>query len=310
MFNFLKKRKLKFSFYGNCQLDAICDQLSASNDFSKLYEYIPAKPVHMLAKGDLQTIKTDFSQIDLLIYQEVGNNFKNGSEFSSSHVLSFLKRNCQKICIPSIFFNAYFPDFHEIIIKNRGPLITPLMGAYHDLNILFAYVHGFKSGDFVKIYNNKNFYDKTYCQKLFNDALKSLQEREINNQVDICISDFICENYQKKKLFNSQNHPKPVLIQYVIDNILLKLGLNFRIQVKKGKLDILESPVHPSIYHNLNLKFNNQLDFLTFKGVINGYQAITELFYDEYKQIDEAVLRNSVAGIDHKFDKLKPYVNL
>ncbi len=104
MFNFLKKRKLKFSFYGNCQLDAICDQLSASNDFSKLYEYIPAKPVHMLAKGDLQTIKTDFSQIDLLIYQEVGNNFKNGSEFSSSHVLSFLKRNCQKICIPSIFF--------------------------------------------------------------------------------------------------------------------------------------------------------------------------------------------------------------
>jgi len=310
MFNFLKKRKFKFSFYGNCQLDAICDQLNASEEFTRLYEYVPIKPVHLLVKDDLKNIEKDFSQIDLLIYQEVGSNFKNGSDFASNHVLTFLKKNSQKICIPSLFFNVYFPDFHEIITNDHVPLVTPLMGAYHDLNIALAYVHGFKSGDFVKIYNNKNFYDKTYCQKLLDNALKSLEERKINNRVDIRISDFIRKNYQKQKLFNSQNHPKPALIQYVIDNIVLKLDLNFGIQAKENKLDILESPVHPSIYKNLNLKFLNKIDFLTFKGIVSGYKNITELFYNEYKKIDKTVLRNSLAGLDQELDRLKNHSSI
>lgn len=310
MLNFLKKRKLKYSFYGNCQIDAICDQLNASEEFTRLYEYVPIKPVHLLVKDDLKNIEKDFSQIDLLIYQEVGSNFKNGPDFASNHVLTFLKKNSQKICIPSLFFNAYFPDFHEIITNDQGPLITPLMGAYHDLNIALAYVYGFKSGDFVKMYNNKNFYDKKYCQKLLDNAIFSLEEREINNRVDVRISDFIRKNYQKQKLFNSQNHPKPVLLQYVIDNMILKLGLNFQIHVKETKLDILESPVHPSIYQNLNLKFINKMDFLTFKGIVSGYKNITELFYEEYKKIDKTVLLNSLTGLDYELDRLKNHLSI
>lgn len=305
MLNFLKKRKQKFSFYGNCQLDAICDELNASKDFNSIYEYVPNRPVHLLMKDDLKNIEKEFREIDLLIFQEVGSNFKNGPDFASNHVLNFLKKKCRTICLPSLFFNAYFPDFHEIITNDQSPLTTPLMGTYHDLNILFAYVHGFKSDDFVKIYNNKNFYEKAYCQNLLDSSFKALEEREISNRVDIRISDFIRKNYQKQKLFNSQNHPKPVLLQYVIDSIMLKLNLNFKIHVKETKLDILESPVHPSIYHNLNLEFKNKSNFLTFKGIISGYKNITDLFYEEYKKIDKIVLRRSLVELDHDYKRFK-----
>lgn len=294
MLNFFKNKKNKFSFYGNCQLDNICNQLNASDDFRNLYEYVPVKAVYLLEKDDLKSIKEAFSKVDVLIYQGVGTNFKNGPEFASDNILTFLKKDCKKILIPSLFFNAYFPDFHEIVVNDYGVLTTPLMGSFHDLNIVYAYIKKLKCSDFAKIYSNENYYDKIYCHKLLTNALNSLQEREVDNNVDIRISDFIRENYDKQKLFNCQNHPKPPIIQYVIDNIILRLGLDIKVEVKKSCLDVLECPVHPSIYKNLNLKFEYKFEFLTSKGIINNYETITELFYDEYKKIDNDILRKGL----------------
>ena len=298
MINLFKKKKIRYSFYGNCQLDNICSQLNASEKFNNLYEYVPVKAVYLLQKNDLTNIKKAFSDIDVLFYQGVGQNFKNGSEFSSDNILTYLKKDCKKILISSLFFNVYFPDFHEIIIKDRGVLTTPLMGSFHDLNILNAYVNNISSSEFANIYTNKNYYDKKYCQKLLLDSYKSLQERENKNNVDIRISDFIHENLNKQKLFNCSNHPKPPVIQYVIDNILHQLDLHFEIKAIKSSLDLLESPTHPSIHQNLGLGYEHKLEFLTSKGTIDNYKKITELFYEEYRKINKNILKKALKEIN------------
>lgn len=298
MFSLFQKKKIKYSFYGNCQLDSICCQLNESKDFSLMYEYIPVNAVHLLEKDDLKILKKIYSNIDILFYQGVGKNFKNGPEFASDNVLTFLKKDCKKILISSLFFNAYFPDFHEIAIDGYGILLTPLMGSYHDLNILHAYVNNIKSGDFAKIYSGKDYYNKSYCKDLLTRSFTSLEEREADNNVDIKISGFIRDNYNIQKLFNCQNHPKPPVIQYVIDNILLRLGINIKVKARKSDLDFIESPVHPSIYKNLNLRFKNEIEYLTSKGNINDFKTIIELFYEEYRKIDIDILRKGLIGFD------------
>jgi hypothetical protein len=300
----LFNRKKKYSFYGNCQLDNICNQLNESNQFKQYYEYVPVKAVYLLDKNDLKGIENAFSDIDILFYQGVGSNFKNGPEFASDNVLTFLKKDCKKILIPSLFFNAYFPDFHEVAVEEYGVITTQLMGSFHDTNILGAYVNNMSVNSFFKLYTDENYYDRKYCLDLLNNAFNNLEERETNNRVDIKISKFLRENYSKQKLFNCQNHPKPPLFQYVVDEIIRTLGHNVKVNITKSNLDSIESAVHPSIHKNLNLDFENKIEFLTSRGTITDYKTIIELFYEEYRKIDIKILKKAIIDTDYVNKKI------
>lgn len=299
MFNIFKKRRLKYSFYGNCQLENICRLLNNSKQFSEIYEYIPVKAVHELGKPDLEKVMESFKKIDLLLYQSVSPSFKNGPEFASDNIIKYLKSTCKKILIPSLFFNPYFPDFHEVSINEYGLLTTNFLCNYQDLNILYGFVNNIPEAKLYKIYSNINFYEKQFCQDTLSNAFLSLRERETSNNVDIIISDFIEQNFKKFKLFNSQNHPKPILIQYVIDKIIHLLDLNISITATKTVLDGLEYHIHPSIYKNLELTFDNKIEFITLAGSINNYKRIIELYYLAYQNIDIKYLKQAFVSKEH-----------
>lgn len=299
MFNIFKKRRLKYSFYGNCQLENICRLLNNSKQFRGIYEYIPVKAVHELEKLDLKIVTKSFKEIDLLLYQAVSPSFKNGPEFASDNIIQYLKPSCKKILIPSLFFNPYFPDFHEVNIDKYGLLTTSFLCNYQDLNILYGFINNISETKLYKIYSNINFYEKPFCQETLSNAFLSMREREASNNVDIKISDFIEQNFKKFKLFNSQNHPKPIIMQYVIDKIIHLLGLEISITATKTLLDGLEYHIHPSIHKNLELTFDNKIEFITLAGNIDNYRRIIHLFYLAYQNIDINYLKQAFANKEH-----------
>ena len=293
MLNPFNKRKTKFSFYGNCQLDCICEILSKSPEFLETYEYMPVKAVYLLENKDLLDVQNVFKEINLLLYQAVSPTFKNGPEFGSDSVLKFTDGKCSRIQIPSLFFNAYFPDFHEVAVEGYGEIRTSFIGGYHDMNIMYGFVKGLTVDRLLKVYLESNFYDNEFCQGNLSKAFEGLRERETTNGVDVPISAFIEKYYKIVKLFNCQNHPKPILLQFVINNILSILKFDNSVVATKTIMDGIEYPVHPNIYKNLGLKFDNRTEFITGLGPIDNYKKMVELYYDDYKKIDIGVLRKA-----------------
>ncbi len=299
MFNLFTRKKLKFSYYGNCQIQNISNILNNSKEFCEKYEFVPTQPVHLLKDADLETISESFKDLDLLLYQNVSTSFKNGAQFASSNILKLLKQNCKAIQIPSLFFNAYFPDIHEVIIEGYGAVNTPFMDNYHDLNILFGYVNGYSVKETLKIYLDENYYEKSFCQKTLENSFERLKAHEVANKVDIAISDFIEANYKKLKLFNSLNHPKQVTLQYILDNILRLIKFKIKVPAIRTSLDNFEFPIHPNVYKNLDLNFENKIEFINGDKVIESYQEFIASFYEEYKKFDIELLKKGFKNTEH-----------
>lgn len=233
---------IQILLYGNCQINAIYKTFN----FNKL-EYnitlIHCYSTNILEDDFLQKIK----ESDIIITQTINDNYREKYYLSTSYIIQNKKKECKMILFDSCYFHFYYFDLTYYSYHNEI-LHQPIDYHYHHLIQYYKEGKSIDSyiNDFVK---NENLKTKEELEDIANESLNQLKKRyefnlskysHLDNLYFISIYDFMKDNYKKKLLFYSMNHPTKDVIQYIcikIINILNLKNLNMN-----EEMDVLDNP--------------------------------------------------------------------
>ncbi len=189
--------------HANCQGEPLLERLSCCPAFSDRYETrLFTNYVHEPVPD------TTLAGCSLFLYQFLGQKW---GELASENLLGKLPETARSLCIPNMFFKGYWPlwsgeegfnyrcaHLDEIIDLGLSPEETALIFLHQDTATKFDLL------------------------ELVADTLK--EERERERHTPIKYVDLIATNYRDKRLFNTVNHPGPMLMNHAAGEILHNLG--------------------------------------------------------------------------------------
>ena len=108
-------------FFGNCQVNVL------SNIFRRLLvgtscNVFFTADIHDIKDSDIQLIKKQVEQSNILIFQEVK---KGGYPICSDDILNMGNFDCV-IKIPSMYYDAYWPNQIDLVMNNEDNMAQPV----------------------------------------------------------------------------------------------------------------------------------------------------------------------------------------
>lgn len=250
---------------GNCQGEIIHDILKNNGDFTKVYNLIYCAVVHKITREQLLSdYESIVANLDLIIIHNISDNYrklddKDISIYSTTYLKSIMKAGSQLIIVPNMYFSGYFPS--ACYLKDKNNLnIEKYDITYHDYNIIdrcTKYPNEFDENleYCINKWYNIHEYSRNECLSLVRKSIEHLKQRE--RFTDIVISDFISNNYTKRRLFNTFNHPTTYLTRKLAQRICDHLGIVTQIAYNKATLNKVIFAIHPAIVHHLQLRFED-----------------------------------------------------
>lgn len=276
----------KIFFYGNCQIASLKTIISKNKETSLLTCWQDFKKEEFL-----NLIKNS----DVIITQPIKKNYGEKDYTHTEFVLENSNRDTRIIIVPSLYFNFYYFDLTYKFFKEGSdtkPLKDP--SDYHYRSI-------------IKSYNNDEKIESVFENYIDNESLKSIEElggiadqsikelisreiemlkyKDIRDCSIVTISDFIRNNYKKKLLFYSMNHPSKHVFHHVVDQIKKVLNIDENNEVDPLRDDyrgILYRCIQKVVEFNIEDEEPKLLD-------INDPRMIVEQYYKTY---DDKNLRN------------------
>jgi Polysaccharide biosynthesis enzyme WcbI len=284
--------------FTNCQGVGLVKMLFENSEFSSAYDFLRFRGVHLLTDKDIPEVVAKVEQADLFIYQPVSAIETRPIEFTSAFLLKKLKPTAQAISMPSIYFDGYFPHLKPL----RGYI--SVLDGLHDYILAYSCAIGLSAEQTLELINKEDFYSQKLSVALAEQSLMELKRREEEFAIDITISEFIEQNYQKMRLFNQFNHPKRMVFKYLADCILSRCNMSspFVSEIGEPPMVDIEPPIYRSTYKNLDLQFSE--DFDTYRPVSQvglTQQTVVTEFFNFYKQQDLEFIKTHVT-------RTKPFV--
>ena len=249
----------------NCFGKVLKEYLLEIPAFSEQYEIHTYYMMDCVSKIDLDKV----SVCDLFLYQHVGENalkFVNNplnldvkSYTPISLIRDVLPSDCIKISIPSPYFSGYFVNgTNEHAIKTLIDLPSSLRDYFpnycFNADLLNMLIKRESLEYMLTFLSDPELYSKERVLSNLTNTVKNLRLREVENAIDIPMSDFIEENYQKKRLFHTTNHPTKHMFQYVINKILPIIGMDLCIELSVDKMTkVGRVPILPCVSKHLRL---------------------------------------------------------
>lgn len=200
---------------GNCQTLVYEDLLSLNKKFNSDYIIIKTPKVYQwyddpeYAKWYI--INSNFwRNIDLYIYQNVKLDNRINKLIYSENILKQLEDDCIKVCIENIYFDGYWPQIGRVEFVS-----------WHGNNVALYKDKFFDDlenrGETLEVASEKmadeKFITPNSIYKCVDDSFSNLESRE--RLCDIRLIEYLKENYRRKQLFYSPNHPiEEVMIEY------------------------------------------------------------------------------------------------
>ena len=276
--------------YGNCQIEPLQYILKNNSNFASNYQFIELEPVHLLTENDVEDLETKIARTDLFIYQLVSDNYQGIEQFGTDFLCNSLPSEAKKIAIPGAYFTGYHPATINLKDGEGNKITEPC--DYHDVNLLYLFDRGKTVTETIAIIQEVDFYQAEYVFNNLQATLDELRRRE--TELDISISDFIIQNYQKQKLLHTINHPGVVLLNYLADEILELLELPRSDKIPDYEvLDFTAFPIYPSVAKALKLDFEITPQY-RIKGETLSLKQAVELFFNFYRNNRELVKLNII----------------
>ena len=282
-------------FFGNCQMFVIKEILKTCN-FNNEYNLNVFSSHLQQNEESLNKLYGELQHYSLIIIQPHYTN----EEYTLNSIISKTNDKCKVIILPSSYFNGYYPNLTYALDEHRQIVRKP--SDYHDKLIIDLYKE-YKHGNitekeikeiFTKHFEDINYISKEKLEESIEEGIVELQKREdkyINEKYKmnrdysfIRISTFIKNNYKKKLLFYSMNHPSIHLFTYICNEILSILDMDYCVN-KFSKLDLLDN-VRVPLYKCIKNVVNFDVDKHAF--LINNKQNVNDLvkmYIEEYKNI-------------------------
>lgn len=214
---------------GNCQTSRYEDLLARNQEFSRDYIIVKVPKVcdWSVRSSLMEKWLADdvfWKNIDLYIYQYVQEENRFSKLLFSDRTLVRLRQDCQKLRIVNTYFDGYWPQIKKLSIAKRHCLAGAELGliGHSDKYIEKFAEQGFAFDEILEKIEKIDFFSEQEMKEAIQKSLAKIKDKE--QECDVKISDYIIDNYDKKQLFYSPNHPiEEVLLEY-LNRILTRLG--------------------------------------------------------------------------------------
>lgn len=251
-----------------CLLSANCQGIPL---ITQLYEFAPFQRSYSLqyyVNFKKKTIPLEQLQTcNLLIYQKLGPSW---GELSEEYLLAHVNPKAKVVCMPNIFNKSLWP-----ISKVTGELATPYTETYIDE--LMA--RNLSIDEILYLVKKVDFAEKYDLRDIYKKSMEIERNKGYVRCAEFC--DYIEENFSKRQLFTTFNHPYGPLLNMVAKVVLEEIGYRGIPDSLVPNItcdDNYYMPVHHSVakffklpYINENTKFPVYGNMLTYYEYIAGY---------------------------------------
>ena len=270
----LKNGKDGVILHGNCQMTAIINYLKASSRFNQKCVILATPRVFLYDSEKLQLIDSEalWQNVDWLIYHKIKATNRFGAKLSSENFCEKLKCEANKICLTNLWFTGYFPQAE----KNSNNVL-----AYFQMSGLFPMgdknanelaKKGMPSDEIIRRLSDEDFYSAEEVLAHVKESFSDMEQREVG--CDVKMLDFIKENYNKRLLFHSPNHPTHFVIEEMAERILNKMNLGggeFQHRwwiPRQHSLRRQDIPIYPSVLKALGMQKLRDVDMVYFSNAV------------------------------------------
>lgn len=249
-----ESRKPTILVFGNCQMNVLHGALVAASSLCGLdirFEYV--KDVHEATSEDAERLKSLACKADGIICQKV-----SGDKFAirTDQLLDCLP-NGLIITVPSMHFNAYWPNHADLQMTSGSPHCMPV-----DALIYNSIQTGLSNTDIKNLLNNPELFTPSDISIWFSEAVERLRQREVSDCLTIRLSNFLQVEAVKERCFYIFNHPKKKVFDYTLRLLLKEIGKTFE-------------PRYPSFYGQIiggeiDVQFDmSMIDFVDIPPLIS-----------------------------------------
>jgi hypothetical protein len=219
----------KILFYGNCQIASLNTILSRNKQFEQSL-------LTCWKDFEKEEFLDSIKRSDVIVTQPIKKNYRGKDYTHTEFILENSTKNTKIIIVPSIYFNFYYFDLTYKFFKEGSDFIRLKDPSdYHYHSIIKSYNNNEKIENVFENYiDNENLKSIEELENIANQSIKELvlredemlKYKEIKDCTIITISDFIKNNYKKKLLFYSMNHPSKYIFYYILDQIKQILNID------------------------------------------------------------------------------------
>lgn len=260
-------------FVGQCELEIVNDILNGISEFKDKYVGICYREYDVLGIGE----RTPKLQISFMVNFVIGladyyvypaNLSKERLEYYEM-LLGKTAPYCKTCSVPLTTFEAYWPqdskNYYEMppLYKRDSSGALPF-GGRRDNNLELAVYDGTVQKTIDEILKD-DFYTDDTINKLFSKTIRKYKVLE--KKSDIKISDFLEENYRKRRVFLDRGHACDFILKEYAKRIVTYLDINIDVGLI-GKIDLetynqchSEQPIYVSVKKHLEFQENTQYRF-------------------------------------------------
>lgn len=224
--------------HANCQGEHLVAALELCPEFARAYE------LRLYVNYTREEIpQADLDRCALFLYQHMAPDW---GEVSSEALLARLPAGCASLCIPNVFFRAYWP------LWSSKPGFD-----YRDAYLDHLLDMGLPRADILHVYLHTPLDGKYDLDALLAETITIERQRE--EQTPVKYLDLILERYQNERLLYTINHPGQRLLGHAAEGILRHLGFRLPGPLPWPALEpyyaMFEQPIHPQVAERLGLAF-------------------------------------------------------
>ncbi|MHC1791171.1 WcbI family polysaccharide biosynthesis putative acetyltransferase [Solidesulfovibrio sp.] len=212
--------KPSFLVFGNCQMRVVHGALVAAAELCGLdvrFDYVA--DVHELEAGDPERLRELARQSHGMICQNV-----QGERFLvRTAELAELLREKWRITVPSMHFNAYWPNQGDLQLIAGSPQCMPVDAVIYQL-----VENGRSNEEILAILHSPDLYQPAHLTDWFEKAVSRLRDREAHEGLTVRIADFLAAQARSQRLFYIFNHPKKTVLDFVLRRLLQELSQHFQ----------------------------------------------------------------------------------
>ncbi|MBB6486707.1 WcbI family polysaccharide biosynthesis putative acetyltransferase [Rhizobium lusitanum] len=211
----MSETRPKVVFIGNCQAQAfesLCGHLGVEVDV------IAVPPIWEINEDSSGFLADSLMRADFIFSQRLSEDYS--LELIRNGVLQ--DRYGEKVIVwPNIYFDGYFPGI-RYLYNDYGKIVGPLAD-YHFQWIIDSWRDGSTVEETALLAHDLSVWkgDVDFVEQSTNQ-LKSREKRASVN-----ISDYIVNNFRRKKLFYTMNHPVDEVLVEMLARLFQKAGVPF-----------------------------------------------------------------------------------
>jgi hypothetical protein len=261
---------------GNCQAQTVCEALVRSRDFnSRLnakYHFVGLQQnLHELGKAELESS-------EVLLVQEI-------RDWEKYPLRSYIRNDVKLVKFPLLHFASLWPFDHyngpgdKEAYEREWPNLTFL---YHDGLLARLRKEMPDREERLAAYRSLEVDGVINFVRLHDFEKRRLTA--MDKQFGFEIGRFILDNFQRRRLFYTTNHPNAEIFAMLMQYLLGHLGIDdaFRPAAILDHLQRLQVPVHPKVAKALGVRWADENTKYLYRGEEITWETYVRSYIDHY----------------------------